>query len=104
MSVYLLEVLILKFNFKNLQIDNVHLYVFNRKTGFNIYENQRDEVLLHDFYKHKVFSVKKGNKVFWIDRKSDKQKVKQFIINPYCFTKDKSGCCKTIPDELKRYL
>jgi competence protein ComEC len=43
------------------------------RTGFNIYENKRDEVLLHDFYKHKVFSVKKGNKAcFWIDRKSDK--------------------------------
>jgi competence protein ComEC len=76
------------------------------RTGFNIYENKRDEVLLHDFYKHKVFSVKKGNEVcFWIDRKSDKQKVKQFIINPYCASRRiEFAVVKTIPDDAQKSI
>lgn len=99
--VYLLRFLILKFNTKNSArlIMCVGMFLIVR-TGFNIYENNNDEVLVHDFYKGKLLSVKKGNKVwFWVGENSDKQKVKQFIINPYCSSRRVDvAAVKTIPD------
>jgi competence protein ComEC len=85
-GVYLLRFLILKFNVKNAaRLIMCVLTFLIVRTGFNVYQDSKDEVLIHDFYKHKVFSVKKGNKVcFWINEKTDKQKVIQFIVNPYC--------------------
>lgn len=106
-AVYLLRFLILKFNVKNSARLIMYTFMFLIvRTGFNIYENKRDEVLLHDFYKHKVFSVKKGNEVcFWIDRKSDKQKVKQFIVNPYCASRRIDfAVVKTIPDDAQKII
>jgi len=85
-GVYLLRFLILKFNVKNAaRLIMCGLVFLIIRTGCNVHQDSKDEVLIHDFYKHKVFSVKKGDKVcFWIDEKTDKQKVMQFIVKPYC--------------------
>ncbi|MGG5210755.1 ComEC/Rec2 family competence protein [Chryseobacterium sp. MIQD13] len=84
--VYMLRPLFLKINFKNLIRVTAMIIAFCMiRTGFNIYENQKEEILLHDFNKAKVLSVKKGNKVcFWVGENSDREKISRFIANPYC--------------------
>lgn len=107
MFVYLLRFSILKFNAKNaVRLIMCTLVFLILRTGFTIYENNKDEVLVYDFYKHKAFSVKKGNEVhFWIDKKSDKQKFKQFIINPYCASRRVNvTAVKTIPDGTQKII
>lgn len=107
MAVYWLRFSILKFNVRNSVrlIMCVFMFLILR-TGFTIYENTKAEVLVYDFYKHKAFSVKKGNKVcFWIDEKSDRQKFKQFIINPYCASRRvRVAAVKTIPDHAQKII
>lgn len=106
-GVYLLRFLILKCNAKNsARLIMCLLGFLIIRIGFNMYENTKDEVLVHDFYKRKVFSVKKGNLVcFWVDEKADKQKVKQFIINPYCSSRRvKAIDVKTIPDNVQEIV
>ncbi|MGK6343967.1 ComEC/Rec2 family competence protein [Chryseobacterium sp. DT-3] len=84
--VYVLRPLLLNINFKNLiRVMAMILVFFIIRTGFTIFENQREEILLHDFNKTKVLSVKKGNKAcFWIAENLDKKKVLKFIASPYC--------------------
>lgn len=84
--IYLLRFTIIKCNVKNsARLIMVILGFFIMRIGFDFYENQKTEILAHNGYKSKRFSVKKGNEVcFWINENSDKQKIKQFIINPYC--------------------
>ncbi|VEH22786.1 ComEC family competence protein [Chryseobacterium nakagawai] len=86
LAVYLLRGLILKLNFKNtMNFIIAVLTFFMIRTGSNIIENQREEVLIHSISKNEVLSVKKGNKVcFWISDKANREKVLQFIIEPYC--------------------
>jgi len=106
-GVYLLRFLILKFNVKNsARLIMCALTFLIVRTGFSIYENKRDEVLIHDFYKHKVLSVKKGDAVyFWIDKKTDKQKVKRFIINPYCSSRRINRVeIRTIPNAAQKVV
>ena len=83
--IYLLRFVILRFNFRNsMRLMFGVLVFFSLRFGFNVIEYQKEEILIHDFYKHKVFSVKKGDKAcFWIKENSDKNKITQFIINPY---------------------
>lgn len=84
--VYMLRSLFLKISFKNLfRLTAVVFIFFMVRTGFNIFENQKEEVLLHDFNKTKILSVKKGSRVcFWIAKNSDKKNVSRFIAIPYC--------------------
>jgi len=84
--VYMLRPLVLKINFKNLtRVAAMVLVFFIIRTGFSIFENQKEEILLHDFNKAKVLSVKKGSKAcFWIAKSSDKKKILRFIAGPYC--------------------
>ncbi|WP_072955807.1 ComEC/Rec2 family competence protein [Chryseobacterium arachidis] len=87
--IYLMRFAILKLNIRNFSRLIMIVFVFLIiRTGFNIYENSRSEILLHDFSKNKVLSVKKKNQVcFWVNENSDKQKIIRFIINPYCSAK-----------------
>lgn len=106
-GVYLLRFLILKFNIKNsARLTMCALVFFIIRTGFNVYQDKKDEVLIHDFYKHKVLSVKKGNKVcFWIDEKTDKQKVIRFIVNPYCSSRRLSSVMiKPLPNTAQKIV
>jgi competence protein ComEC len=84
--VYMLRPLLLRMNFKNsIRVAIVVLAFFMIRTGFTVYENQKDEVLLHDFNKAKVLSVKSGSKVcFWAVKNSDRQKLIRYIADPYC--------------------
>lgn len=106
-GVYLLRFMILKCNAKNSARLIMGILVFLIvRTGFNLYENNKDEVLIHDFYKHKVLSVKKGDRVcFWIDENSDKQKVMRFIVSPYCSSRRlRFATLKTLPNTARKMV
>lgn len=83
--IYRLRFAILKFNLKNRMIlIMIVLVFFIVRSGFNIVENQKEEVLVHHVGKGKVLSIKIGNKAFfWVSSTSDKRKVIQYIIDPY---------------------
>ena len=54
------------------------------RLGYNFYWEQKDEVLSHSFYQNNLVSVKKGRHItFIISDKTNQNKVKEFIINPY---------------------
>ncbi|AZA78152.1 ComEC family competence protein [Chryseobacterium sp. G0186] len=84
--VYWLRPTILKFNFKNsMKLTMACLVFLMIKIGCNVFENQKEEMLLHPFNNGKIVSIKKGNKAcFWISDRAEKDKVLRFIIMPYC--------------------
>ncbi|MCQ4142405.1 ComEC/Rec2 family competence protein [Chryseobacterium sp. EO14] len=103
--IYFLRFFILKPKLKNLTIVLMTVFIFYvLRTGCNFYENQRDEILFHDFSKTQVLSVKKGNNVcFWIEENSDQNKIIQFVINPYCSSRRISNYqIKTFPKDVTK--
>ncbi len=84
--VYMLGVMLRKYSLRNgvrLMVVVVLFFVF--RTGFNVYEGRKNEILFHEMNKSKFFSIKKGNKVgFWVPENSDEKKIRKFIISPYC--------------------
>lgn len=86
MILYWLRPMISEFNFKNcMKLTMAGLVFLMIRIGCNVFENQKEEMLLHTFYKHKIVSMKKGNKAcFWISDIADKEKVLRFIVMPYC--------------------
>ncbi|WP_228403380.1 ComEC/Rec2 family competence protein [Chryseobacterium sp. RU37D] len=105
--VYWMRFAILKCNLKNLYRLMISVLVFVAlRTGFNIYEQQKDEFLVHDFSRHKILSVKNGRQVcFWVNNSADKQKIRQYIINPYCSSRRiKSVKVKALPESVSRVV
>ncbi|MFN1216900.1 ComEC/Rec2 family competence protein [Chryseobacterium kwangjuense] len=84
--VYQMRFLLLKINFKNSMKWTFAVIAFCMvRTVFSINENRKDEILLHDFNKAKILSVKKGSRVcFWVTENTDKTKLVRFIAGPYC--------------------
>lgn len=84
--VYQMRFLLLKINLKNsMKWMLAVVAFFIVRTGFNIDGNRKDEILLYDFNKAKIISVKKGNMVcFWVAENMDKTKLVRFIAGPYC--------------------
>ncbi|MGE8524881.1 ComEC/Rec2 family competence protein [Chryseobacterium rhizosphaerae] len=84
--VYLLRSVILDFNFKSsMRLSMSFLAFLIIRTGSDVFENQREEVLFQEFNKNKVFLVKKGNEAcFWISERTDRDRVIRYFINPYC--------------------
>ncbi|MBD3904600.1 ComEC/Rec2 family competence protein [Chryseobacterium sp. C-2] len=83
--VYFLKFMLNKLNFRN--VSNVILMItlfFVIRISFNLFENQKDEFLVHHYKKEIVISMKRGNEVvFWINSSNDKNKIQQYIVNPY---------------------
>ncbi|REC43962.1 ComEC/Rec2 family competence protein [Chryseobacterium sp. 5_R23647] len=83
--VYFLKFMQDKINIRN--ISNIILAVtlfFIVRISFNLIENQKDEFLIHHYKKENIISMKKGNKaIFWINSSEDRDKIQQYIINPY---------------------
>ena len=64
------------------------LVFFILHLGFNFYESQKDEVLIHQYQKDKIVSVKiEENACFWIPEGTDRKKLEQYIINPYQYSR-----------------
>ena len=57
---------------------------FGLRIGFNYYNFEKEEVLVHHFYKEKIISVKKKNQlVFWLKENKNEEKIIDFVITPY---------------------
>ncbi|WDT69160.1 ComEC family competence protein [Cloacibacterium sp. TD35] len=58
------------------------------RIGFNIYEYSKSEVIVHEFFTHKIISVKEGDKiVFFLKDSKNFEKQKKYIIEPYLVAK-----------------
>lgn len=54
------------------------------RIGFNYYENSNSEILVHEFFKEKIISVKEKDKVvFFVKNSKNLEKQKKYIIEPY---------------------
>lgn len=54
------------------------------RIGFNFYENSQSEILVHEFFKEKIISVKEKDKVvFFMKNSKNLEKQKKYIIEPY---------------------
>ena len=86
MGIYFLKFIIKDFfNLKYLLHFSFCLVLFfGLRIGFNYYNFEKEEVLVHHFYKEKIISVKKKNQlVFWLKENKNEEKIKDFVINPY---------------------
>ena len=83
--IYLLRSVIVKFSTKRFaQFSLAIISFFILRVSFTIYENQKEEILVHQYRKSNVVSVKNGNAVcFWIEHLDDEKKIRQYIISPY---------------------
>lgn len=64
------------------------LLFFGLRIGFNTYNYEKKEVLVHSFYKDKIISVKdKDQIVFWLKDHKNEEKIKDFVINPYLISR-----------------
>jgi len=83
--VYFLKFMLDKINFRTVSNVILAIAVFLIvRVSFNIIENQEDEFLVHHYKKENIISLKKGNRViFWMKSSDDKDKIQQYIINPY---------------------
>ena len=60
------------------------LLFFGVRIGFNYYNFEKEEILIHHFYKEKIISVKKKNQlVFWLKENKNEEKIIDFVINSY---------------------
>ncbi|WP_312303429.1 ComEC/Rec2 family competence protein [Chryseobacterium sp.] len=84
--IFLLRPAILKFDFRNsMRLAMAFLVFLMVRTGSNVFENRKEEMLSYTLGRNKAFSVKSGSKVcFWISDKTDYHKALQFIVKPYC--------------------
>lgn len=54
------------------------------RIGFNFYENSQSEILVHEFFKEKIISIKEKDKVvFFVKDSKNFEKQKKYIIEPY---------------------
>ncbi|WP_374440724.1 ComEC/Rec2 family competence protein [Epilithonimonas sp.] len=86
LTVYFLKFLIKDFfNPKHLlRFGFCLLAFFAVRISFNLYQYNKEEITFHDFYKEKIVSVKdKDHVVFWMNENKNKDKIQDFIINPY---------------------
>lgn len=59
------------------------LFIFAR-TIINFKEKQKDEIVLHYYFKNQFLSVKSGeNILFLLPKESDAEKLEKYILNPY---------------------
>lgn len=105
--VYKLKPLLLKVDFKNsIRLLTMILVFLMIRTGSDIFENQKEEMLLHDFNKAKVLSVKKGDRAcFWMDKNADEKKMIKLIASPYCASRRiRNMEIKTFPHTVQKVV
>lgn len=105
--VVLLRYTVLKHTFKNVTTCAMAVVLFLMlRIGSDIYENRKSEILIHDFSKNKLLSIKENNEVcFWIGKNSDTLKIKKFIINPYCASRRiKKAEIRTLPNGVRKIV
>lgn len=86
LAIYFLKFLIKDiFNPKNsLRFGFCLLAFFIVRISFNLSQYNKEEMLVHSFYKEKIVSVKdKDHVVFWMKENESEDKILDFVINPY---------------------
>lgn len=91
LSILLLVIYFLKFLIKDffnprnlLRFGFCLLAFFVVRISFNLYQYNKEEMLVHGFYKEKIVSVKdKDEVVFWMKKNKNEDKIRDFVINPY---------------------
>lgn len=69
------------------------LLFFGLRIGFNYYNYEKKEVLVHSFYKDKIISIKNRDQVdFWINENKDEKKIIDFVIDPYLISRRVYEC------------
>lgn len=69
------------------------LLFFGLRIGFNVYNFEKEEVIVHSFYKNKIISVKNNDKVnFWINENRNEKKIIDFVIDPYLISRRIGEC------------
>lgn len=90
LGIYFLKFLIKDlFNLKYLlRFSFCLLLFFGLRIGFNYYNFEKEEVLVHHFYKEKIISIKKKSQiVFWLKENKNEEKIKDFVITPYLISR-----------------
>ena len=82
---YFLRFAIQKFNIKNVARLTYFMLIFVAlRMLLNYQAANLDEVLVHQFFKEKIWSVKEGKFVkFYYSENSNQEKIQQYIIEPY---------------------
>lgn len=104
---FLLRAVILKFSLKNITRLIMAFSAFTvLRLSLDFYESRRTEIIVHTFSKKKIVSVKKNSSVcFWVEQSSDKTKISQFIINPYCAARRiKTLEVRTLPSGVQKVV
>ncbi|WP_312421915.1 ComEC/Rec2 family competence protein [Epilithonimonas sp.] len=91
LSILLLVIYFLKFLIKDffnpknlLRFGFCLLAFFVVRISFNLYQYNKEEILVHSFYKEKIISIKdKDQVVFWMKENKNEDKISDFVINPY---------------------
>jgi competence protein ComEC len=86
LTIYFLKFLIKDiFNPKNLlRFGFCLLAFFAVRISFNFHQYNKEEMLVHIFYKEKIISIKdKDHAIFWMKENKNEDKVLDFVINPY---------------------
>ncbi|WP_228458541.1 ComEC/Rec2 family competence protein [Chryseobacterium aureum] len=107
MAVYLLRAVIVKFDFKNsMRLTMVLVFFFIIRMGSNVFENQKEELLVYHVGKGKVFSVKDGGKAcFWVSDREHSAEILKYIVNPYCAAKRVDYFeIKTLPSSIRKVV
>ncbi|PZU83125.1 MAG: ComEC family competence protein [Chryseobacterium sp.] len=113
LSILLLVIYFLKFLIKDifnprnlLRLGFCLLAFFIVRISFNIYQYEREEMLVHSFYKEKIVSVKdKDQAVFWMKQNKNEDKIRDFVINPYLTSRCiKDFKIKYVPVDSERFV
>lgn len=60
------------------------LTFFVVRISSNLYQYNKQEMLVHGFYKEKIISIKdKEHAIFWMKENKNEDKISEFVINPY---------------------
>ena len=82
------------------------LAFFAIRISSNIYQYNKEEMLLHSFYKEKIVSVKdKDQVVFWMKQNKKEDKIRDFVINPYLTSRRiKDFKINYIPEDVQSFV
>ena len=91
LSILLLVIYFLKFLIKDffnpknlLRFGFCLLTFFIVRISSNLYQYNKQEMLVHGFYKEKIISIKdKEHAIFWMKENKNEDKISDFVINPY---------------------
>ena len=101
---YFLRFAIQKFSIKNVfRVIYFFLIFISLRLLLNYEASISNEVLVHEFFKEHIISVKEGQKVsFYCSEKANQQKIQQYIIEPYLTSRrTKEFSLKILPKNTK---